>query len=297
VAYRFQRGEPVPEGIRRIAREQLEGAADALRGKGKRDLAIHDARKSIKKVRALLRLVKAELGDVYAAENTRLRDAGLGLSELRDAAAIIETFDDLREKYRGDLGEHSLDSIRRRLLLHKTRAERKANAEEALREISAALAHCAKRTVKWPLSTDGFAAVAPGLEETYRRGEKAMAYARKHPRPEHFHEWRKRVKDHWYHIRLLEDLWNDAMSGHEKSLKQLEDWLGSDHNLTILRDRVTAEPRFYGTARDIEALMGLIGRYEKELRGSALGLGERIYRERPGRFRRRVERLWEAWQG
>jgi CHAD domain-containing protein len=295
VAYRFQRGEAVPQEIRRIAKEQLEGAAASLEGRGNRDAAIHDARKRVKKTRALLRLVKQELGEVFDAENARLREAGRSLSEFRDAVAIIDTFDELREKYRKDLGRHNLDSVRRGLLLHKARG--RSNVKETLREISATLARCARRTAKWPVAADGFAALAAGLQDTYRQGGKAMAYAHKHPRPEHFHEWRKRVKDHWYHIRLLEDVWGDVMEGYEKSLKDLEDWLGTGHNLTVLRGRVTAEPEFYGSSKDIDVLLAAIAHYEKDVHERALEMGAKVYSEAPRRFRRRMERLWDAWQG
>ena len=280
-----------------MAREQLESAAASLEGGGKRDAAIHDARKRVKKTRALLRLVKEELGEVFDNENRRLRQAGRDLSEFRDAVAIIDTLDDLREKYRKDLGRHDLVSVRRGLLLHKTRAERQANVKEALREISSTLARCAKRAAKWPLAGDGFAALARGFQDNYRQGEKAMSYACKHPRPEHFHEWRKRVKDHWYHIRLLEDVWDDVMKGYEKSLKDLEDWLGTGHNLAVLRGRVTAEPEFYGSSKDIEVLLAAISHYEKDLHDHALEMGEKVYSEAPGRLRRRIERLWKTWQG
>ena len=76
------------------------------------------------------------------------------------------------------------------------------------------------------------------------------------------------------------------MGGLESSLKQLEDWLGSDHNLEVLRAKVMSKPD----------LPHLICRYQKELRERALDMGERIYLERPGCFRRRMERLWDVWQ-
>ena len=286
----------MPEEIRRIAKEQLEGAAVSLEGRGKRDAAIHDARKRVKKTRALLRLVKQELGEAFDAENARLREAGRSLSEFRDAVAIIDTFDDLREKYRKDLGRHNLDSVRRALLLHKARSERRNNVKEVLREISTTLARCARRTAKWPLAADGFDALAAGLQDTYRQGAKAMAYAHKHPRPEHFHEWRKRVKDHWYQVRLLEDVWGDVMEGYEKSLQDLEDWLGTGHNLAVLRGRVTAEPEFYGSSEEIDVLLAAIAHYEKHVHERALEMGAKVYMEAPRRFRQRMERLWEAWQ-
>ncbi len=230
--------------------------------------------------------MKPALGEFYFAENTRLRDAGRALSEFRDAAAIIETLDQLHEKYRDELAKSTLDSVRRALLLHKARTERKAGMNQTRREISSTLAKSAERVDKWPLSTDGFPAIGPGLVQTFRRGRKAMAVAARHPRPEHFHEWRKRVKDHWYHIRLLEDVWSDVMGGFANSLKQLEDWLGTDHNLEVLRGKVAGEA----------TLLHLIDRYQKELRECALEMGQRIYLERPARFGSRMERLWDAWQ-
>jgi len=58
---------------------------------------------------------------------------------------------------------------------------------------------------------------------------------RKHPHPENYHEWRKRVKEHWYHVRLLEVTVADG--GYEKSLKELETALGEDHNLVLLQEK------------------------------------------------------------
>ena len=51
--------------------------------------AVHETRKSIKKVRALMRLVRTEPGESYTAENAALRGTGRRISEIRDAAALI----------------------------------------------------------------------------------------------------------------------------------------------------------------------------------------------------------------
>lgn len=287
--YRFQRGEPVPAEVQRIAREQLQGAIDGLRGKRRRDEAIHEARKSIKKVRALMRLVKPGLGALYARENTRLRDAGRGLSTFRDDAAVIQTFDDL-------VDPRALPSIRRGLRLHKMRTEKQTDVKGAVQAIAAELDSTLSRVAKWPLSADGFDALGHGFEQTCRKGARAMAAVQKHPRAEGFHEWRKRVKDHWYHIRLLESVWPDMMAGHKKTLKDLEAWLGADHNLEVLRSKVTAEPEFYGAPADIETLLHLIGKRQRELRRRALESGERVYLEDPAAFRHRLHRLWDAWR-
>jgi len=53
------------------------------------------------------------------------------------------------------------------------------------------------------------------------------------------------------------------MSVTEKSLKDLETWLGNDHNLVVLRARIVAEPAFYGKQKDIDLALDLIDRYQK----------------------------------
>ena len=86
------------------------------------------------------------------------------------------------------------------------------------------------------------------------------------------------------------------MRAHEKSLKDLESWLGEDHNLVVLREKIVAEPNLYGAQEETDLVLDLIDKYQKELRDNSLLLGERIYEERPRQFMRRMKHLWLAWQ-
>ena len=88
--------------MRRVARGRIDHALDELRGKSDstREEAVHEARKDMKKLRALLRLVRGELGDrVYAAENACFRDTARELSGVRDADVMLATLGDLEERY------------------------------------------------------------------------------------------------------------------------------------------------------------------------------------------------------
>jgi len=298
VPYHLRPGERVPAGIERIVREEIESAVRQLRGEGEadRDEAIHEARKNLKKIRGVLRLMQPELGETYGRENTFFRDAGLRLSQFRDAGVMIETFDALRKKYHGEVGAGRLASIRRGLIARKEQAERQGGIEEVLNAVAAALRRSARRVTTWPLTTHGFGAIAPGLEATFRRGRKALARVHKHPLAENYHEWRKRVKGHWYHVRLLEGVWDGTMPSHERRLKDLETWLGEDHNLVVLQEKVMAEPGFYGRGPEIDLFVRLIGKYQKELRSDALALGARIYGAKPRQFTSKMRRMWDAGQ-
>jgi CHAD domain-containing protein len=298
MAYRLEREETVSAGLRRVVCEQIDSAVERLSGEKKatRDEAIHSSRKSIKKVRATLRLARRDMGE-SRSEHGQLRDTAARISEFRDAFVIIATFDALKKKYQDDAKGARLGSIRAGLVRRRREAGGEADTAPVVKAAAEALRKTSKRVAKWHLKSQGFAAIGPGLEETYRAGRRALAAARKDGNAEKLHALRKRVKDHWYHVRLLEGLWAEMMDAYEKSLKDLEDWLGEDHNLTVLHDKIAVEPGFYGKQQDIALAFELIARDQKELREKALPLAERIYEEKPREFTRRIKRLWNIWQG
>ena len=87
----------------------------------------------------------------------------------------------------------------------------------------------------WPLETDGFEAFEEGLGRIYR-GTIRDFTAMKSPSAERMHEWRKRTKDLWYHLQLLEDSWKPVLSAIADEAHELSDRLGDEHDLTVLRE-------------------------------------------------------------
>jgi hypothetical protein len=86
------------------------------------------------------------------------------------------------------------------------------------------------------------------------------------------------------------------MEAHESSLKQLETWLGDDHNLVVLREKLKARPEDFGGKAVVTAFLSLVEDYQKELRENSISLGERVYTEKPRAFVRSLGELWEVWR-
>ena len=80
------------EALRRISQDQIDRALASLTGNGDRGEAVHDARKRLKKLRGLIRLVRPEFKD-YKPKNADLRDTARLLSPLRDRTSLVETYD------------------------------------------------------------------------------------------------------------------------------------------------------------------------------------------------------------
>ena len=298
MAYRFKRSQTVPQNVKRIAREEIGSAIEYLRGKGRLngDDSIHEVRKNIKKARALLRLVRPEMGDLYAKQNVQLRDAGRKLSDLRDAGALIGVLDTLRKGSRSKPAEQELASVRRLLNRQKRKLEEEARTRKTVPAVRGEMVQAHKSIRRWPLDSDGFSAIEAGLTRTFRDGRKALAQARKSGSREDFHEWRKRVKDLWYQVRLLKKLWGDVMEGYERSLKELEDALGEDLNLAILEERVHSMSPGNGAGRNAASVTKAIDSSREELRKRALEVGQRVYAAKPREFTRQIRRLWKVWR-
>src|SRR4051812_36827695 len=98
MSYRFRRKESVEGGISRVAIEQLKSAIDTLARQMRRNLGggIHEARKSVKKARAALRLAHPKLDGAASRADRRLQKVGRALSLVRDADVLVQTFDKVR---------------------------------------------------------------------------------------------------------------------------------------------------------------------------------------------------------
>jgi CHAD domain-containing protein len=296
--YRFKRKQAVAQNLRRIARQQIDRACTELtREAPTRAADIHAARKRFKKLRSLLRLAKPSLaGDVFSTGNRRLRDLGHALAGRRDAEVMLETLDSLARDLREDGHDPGLDA------LYDILQARLAAGEAAALDASGTSGQAAARELAkigaglddWELDADGYAALAPGLLTGYRRGRKAMHRARRRRSDARFHDWRKRVKDHWYHCRLLRYLWPGPLRARADELKALSDLLGDDHDLAVFRQTLDAVPDHALASGTRERLLAAIRDRQRSLRKAAFRLGRRVYAEKPRDFGRRFERYAQA---
>jgi CHAD domain-containing protein len=295
MAYRFERDiATVQDGVRDIAKELIDDAVACAGGK-RRDIAetVHSVRKSCKKLRGLIRLVRPVFDD-YQAENAAFRDAGRGLSFLRDAGVLIETYDDLFENYHDQVDRARFAPIRRRLTLVQKELTDRDKIGDMLDEFCRTMQKARKRARRWRIADDGFDALEPGVRKSYKGARRAMDAAVRQATAETVHEWRKRVKDHWYHARLLSPIWRSPMKVHGEVADQLGDMLGKHHDLEVFRQRLTGDE--LGGAADVEVLIGLVRRRQKALEEEAFSIGARLLAEPAGGLARRWRSYWDAWR-
>ena len=296
--YKLKDAEPVPEGVERIALGRIDDALDELRGKtdSSREEAIHEARKNVKKLRALLRMVRGEIGDkAYRRENDAFREIGRGLSGVRDADVMIETLDALVERNPKGVPPEVAQGLMQALYAHRRGLEQDGAAAGSPKAIDG-LRAARERVEDWPIAHDSFDALEPGLKRTYKRGRDAYRAALADPNTESLHAWRRRVKDHWHHHTILERAWPGVMERFGDEAHALSNLLGDDHDLAVLREWAWEHPQDAGNVPGLEALAEAVGRRRAQLQREALELGARLYAERPSDFAQRLRLYWEAWR-
>lgn len=298
MAYRLQAGEPVTDGVKRVILGEIDEAAGMLAvDAADRDEGIHDARKAFKKIRAALRLARPVLGAAYATENAWFRDTARRLSDLRDAQALIESFDKLQQTFAEEMQGEAFGEIRAALdRRRQSMAEHDEELAGTAQAVRSDLEEVRRRIQSWNLPRKEFPAIGRGLRETYRRGRRARAGAYRTQSDEAFHEWRKGVKYHWYQVRLLQDLWPEVLKSYRTALKDLAEILGDEHDLVVMKQTVAGFDPELRESEDFGAFVTLVDRRQQQLRTAARSLGDRIYAEKPKSLQRRFQAYWRTWR-
>ena len=300
--------------LSRVISAQLARACEALElGK---DLAstVHEARRAIKRARALLRL--ADPWQTNSPTDATLRDASRALAVVRDADVVVLTAKDIRDGSPSSQPSlvplHLLESLeeeRRRRFAESGSADGPLHAAtELLRSVVLEV-----RDTRAPEAMAGPERTGSGsMEETGAGGTEEMASggmellrlglgasyaavraqsgpaAGEGPVDEQSHKLRKRVKDLRYQLEFL-DTGQPKLGRLVRDLHHLTDLLGDRNDLAVL-SRYTASADVLCQPERAALTAHVEGR-KQALRSQAVELSARLFEEESDSFVRRIE----AW--
>jgi CHAD domain-containing protein len=290
--FRLREGERVPNGVRRIACGQLDVSIERLAGDTDEDLgtSVHETRKSLKRLRATVRLARGELGEeTYRRENVALRDAGGRLGGVRDSQVLLETLDALTGRQPDEAPPARVQRFRRTLVGQHGAAQRRLHESAAVAEVLSELRRARKRVADWHLEREGLDALAPGFKRIYRRGRRAYRTARREPSTENLHELRKRAKYLWYAAQIVTPAAPKKMKRLARRAHELSNLIGEDHDLALLAERAAERRDRLPDETTADELAKLVERRRAELRRQAMDLAKRLFRKKPRKVVRPLE--------
>ncbi len=281
-------GKSIRSELQRVVRHQLKLAHALLVEEGD-GADLHSARKSVKKARAIVVLLREAKTTGLRRHDHRLRAVARTLSGLRDADAVIGTLRRVGQAAGPSIPEHIVSAFRRDLARARARTRTRmvddgsvAQAADQLRAVRSAVAD-------WDVPAIHSRDLPELVRVAYRAASKAMRRADRTSDAADLHEWRKAVKTLWYELRLLERGLAPSVRATVADLDRLETLLGEHHDLSVFTSTITkGGPSFAGAAR--KALTGAATARQDAVRQEAITLGHRVLADKPRVFARMLRK-------
>lgn len=264
---------PLAQLLRQSAMSELDAAAAALSSDTPSHGQVHVLRRCCKRLRAWLVLLRAPVGTTTAKTiEQQLRRLAAGLGAARESVVQTQTLQ--------QLAGHDA-SASAAVHLAQRQLERRRPLSWTIDEASRQLLTMATIAIaELPLDDIDASTLQRGVIEGYRRACHAMRDARSGD-ADAMHEWRKKLRRHTDHSRLLCPLWPALWQPRRKPLKRLNDQLGEHHDL---QDLAAALKMLDLKSEHAQALHRLIELRQRELADRAAALGDELFAIRPRRW-------------
>ena len=256
-----------------VADDQLAQAlADLQRAGTPTGDAVHAVRLHIRKVRALLKLLRPRLReDTYVEARRRLRTLSRRLAAADAASTALETLGRIMAGADAREARPAIDAIRTAL---RQRAERTATPKRVLGRAELILSAERARIGTWDIDTQKLP-IASRLDRSRLRAVQAMERAMARPTARRERAWRRSATALWLHIQLLESD-DRELRLLRRRLEALDGCLDESHNVTTLERMLMAEQ--LASRHDTALALRLLRHYQTQLRARAAAQGQRALR-------------------
>lgn len=300
-SFRLQKNKNINNSINRIIFGQVEMAIDLCRlPYTNAEYAVHEIRKTMKRLRAVLHLIRYLTGEErFYREINLLRDISFLLTDLRRSAALVNTFNVFSEFNFFKRHPKSVNAIKEFLTSKKESEYRKLLNRQNVLEICINKLNGFKAGEPFIImeNIDGTIPeiLLKGLRRTYKRGRDRLQAAISDSSVTNNHNFRKSVKYLWYQLQLLRNVWPGVLGGYVSALDKIGEKLGTEHDLAELETEIKQGNILQH--EEIEKIISDLASVRKKLQIQVWPLAEKIYAETPGAFTRRIEAYWKIYFG
>jgi CHAD domain-containing protein len=282
----FDLRKPAAASARKVMRKLLETSAEDLRGAAQ-GAGVHAARRSIKRMRSVLRLVRPGLGTAAFRGGDRLmKEAADLLAGARQAEAFnaILAKLDISDAARSGALEH-LRSLAGPEVTPDALADAARKSLDLVKQLQVELR-------RWRLPRRGRSFCIGGLKRSYALARRQLAVALRTEDAEALHEARKHVIHNLHHTEMLRGLWPEVMPAIVAELTVLREALGEINDLDELISAIS------GFAPADDAILSEIRAAIASLHGAHLLTARRksavLYAEKPLAYAQRIDAMWRA---
>ncbi len=284
MAYRFRISETLGAGTRRIAREIIDVAV-RLASDNDQPLVVrtHGARKGVKKLRGLIRLVTPISKSPEALKDTDLllKRAARIMARRRDDDVIYLILDKMAGEGTKGFRPRNVTRVFKELTSQGKGKTRNAADKKDFTEFLAIISDLRRDVAAWDFQQSDLHALDWGYIATYREARTWMLQILEKPTDKRLHGWRRLVKYHSYHTRLLENIKAGFDNKRIEKTKRLEEILGHHHDLVMLKERIRGLPKKRRQEQVYRNIMARVKKRCRALEVKALSLAADLFTDVP----------------
>lgn len=270
---------PSPSALKALARAELRSLAVLLR-KANGGGSVHGARRQIKRVRSLLRLLREAMGEeAFDSANASLRLAADALAGQRRAEALVVA----AGRFGGSAGARHWQQL--------AEAHRAASVSEGgIPAAQAFLAAAVKTVGAARLKPQSLPMIEEAFLRSYRKARRELANGFASEKADELHTARKHVIHHLHNIDLLRGHLRQA-GKRVAGLEVLREALGDLNDLDELNQLAPADK-----TRELDGAARLMAKRRAQLLKGARKAASRLFRHKPKGFQKRIGAMWVTSQ-
>ncbi|WP_439181652.1 CHAD domain-containing protein [Carboxylicivirga taeanensis] len=224
--------EELQEGVTRVLGEQFNYIEYQTSIPKDIDTTVHEVRKALKRIRALLRLIRWDIGEeLFLRENRKFRELGRQLSALRDYHVIITHLASHFEAQELQIPEANYIRLVEHVNQLKETELKQLVDQKTLVAIKNEMSFAREELANYPLESLGPHTIKHGVSHIYNQCLDKITESQLKLDDHPLHELRKKVKYLLNQMTLIQEVWPDFFKHYSLSLKRASDLLGDDHNI------------------------------------------------------------------
>jgi CHAD domain-containing protein len=283
------------ESLKEVLLECISYIQDQIRNHQEVHGPVHETRRTIKRIRAILRMIRYEIGYYnYHRENTYYRILSGRLSSLRDSYVLLKNITDFNHRFPEEFTDKDTKDISDSLNLR---------IEKDLEEFSYQwggfdrliedLDEARSRVEDFFRLRDEFASIRKGIRRNYRQGFRYLKIIHEEYNEEQFHEYRKNTKYLLYHMELIIPVYPKLIKAYSRSIDKHTELLGDTRDYEQLEQYIREGVENRSFDETSRGLIYSIHARRQELMQKISSRANRIYPEKPTEFINRLDTYWK----
>jgi len=287
---------PLEQSIRKVLEDTIYGM-DLVEGHiTDPSRTVHDTRKTIKRIRALLKMIRDGSGyGFYFRENRFFRDLSRRMAPARDSCVLLETLGFLEKKYPGRLKKAGLNILRDHLTGRmEAHLMQLTKSPEGFPFISGELENALQRINETLSISDEFDSIGTGIGRIYRRARNCLLDLDQEPRMELLHEYRKNCRYLQFQIELIQSIFPAVLKAYSSGINDHTEVLGKIRDYQ--RFEVYLENNVPGVlpAPELALILDAVKHQRSKAMNGLFPKARILFAEKSGAFLDRIHLYWNV---